>query len=277
MGSRARAHEGNEPLSGDAVPGEAAPREAVPGADDFWGEGAAAVHGAIQPPAHRVDAPAAPPTRVRLRPPPRRPWGFSVRPPARGTDRPGIPWRVAIAAVVAACLVVVGAIGLAEGGGRRSAGDGRLPARGATADVRLSGSGEARQLGPTAGGRPIAGLLHSAQVTRAEEKQQEEARRRAAARRHHRLVLARAAARERRRRRETRRHRAVTASGTSSAASTATTPTVTPAPSTAPTTTAPSATSAGSSVSSGTSTTSTHHSAFGATGLLGAGHSSGDS
>src|SRR5581483_4048684 len=98
--------------------------ETVPGADDFWGEGAAAVHGAIQPSARHAKPPAAdPPTRARPRPPvARRAWGFAIGPAPRSTVIGDVPVRprTLAAAVIVACLIAIGAIGLAEGGARRS-------------------------------------------------------------------------------------------------------------------------------------------------------------
>ena len=272
MGSRARAREGVE-----AVPGE----ETVPGADDFWGEGAAAVHGAIQPSArHTADEPAAAaarPTRVRARRPrARRPWGFSVSPPPRRgllacvRLRP----RVGLVAAVVMCLVVAAAIGLTEGGGHPSSVGRSTVAR---------GSADARPLTPTAGGLPAAGFLNTTWVARAEVstmKAREQAAARARAKRRR---LARERAERKRRREAAKRHsstRRTNPPATSSnppVVSTSTAPTESTTPSVAPTTTTPAATSAGSAGSSSTHTTSTHRSAFGQTGLLGAGHSSGDS
>jgi hypothetical protein len=257
MGSRARAREREE---------------IIPGADDFWGEGAAAVHGAIQPSARHADrTTTVPPARVRARRPlPRRPWGFTVRPAPRresiGSLR--VRPRIVALAVAVTCLVAVAAIGLAEGGGHP-------PTTNALVNGHGHGSGEKYLLGPTAGGLPSAGLLASARIARADLSKQE-ARERAAARRaratHRRLLREMAA---RRRRRGAAKHDAPTTSSGSPVTSTPTSPTETTAP--PPTTTTPTATSAGGSGSSGTHVTSTHHSAFGQSGLLGAGHSSGDS
>ena len=261
MGSRARAREGDE---------------AVPGADDFWGEGAAAVHGAIQPAARQTDAPAAaPPVRVRgHRPRARRAWGFSVSPaPRRGlTARVPVRPRIAAIAVVVMCLVAAAAIGLTEGGGRP-------PNVGRSTVAR--GSAGSHPLEPTAGGLPAAGFLNTAWVARAEVSTTK-AREQAAARaRANRRRLARRAAR--RRRREAAEHHSSTrstnapaSSSNSQESSTSTTPMETTTQSVAPTTT-PAATSASGAGSSSTHATSTHRSAFGQTGLLGAGHSSGDS
>jgi len=182
MGSRARARDGGGTESGAT---ESITEETVPAADDFWGEGAAAVHSAIQPSSGRAMTPPssaaerddssdrlkAPSRRLRTdrtRPHSRRAWGFSVRStpavahrstgPAKrfgapfGVGRPGWFRRrtVAIAAAIA-CLLAVSAVGLAEGGGHPS-----RAARGLSAVIAVPGSGEEHQLGPTAGGLPIA-------------------------------------------------------------------------------------------------------------------------
>ncbi len=150
MGSRARARESEE---------------TVPGADDFWGEGAAAVHGAIQPSARHAEPPAAtaaPSAHPRpRRPRARRPWGFSVPPGPRSGLSARVPLRPRIAAIalVVACLVAAATIGLIEGGGQK-------PMTGHSAAVR--GSADAPQLRPTAGGLPAAGYLNPAWVARAE-------------------------------------------------------------------------------------------------------------
>ncbi len=260
MGSRARAHEGED---------------TIPGADDFWGEGAAAVHGAIQPSARHVDGTAtAPAPRVRARQPrARRPWGFSARsaphrvPVGQVRVRP----RMAVLGIAVACLVAAAAIGLAEGGGHRSP---------VAAIATRTASGAARELGRTAGGLPVAGLLASARIARADLAKEEAAAATAAAARakHRRLARENSTrARARARRREAATHHTPTTSRGAPVTSSVTSPAQTAAPPAAPTTTTSSATSAGSSGSSGTHATSTHHSAFGQSGLLGAGHSSGDS
>lgn len=265
MGSRARARERDE---------------TVPGADDFWGEGAAAVHGAIQPSARHADEPAtpsAPPTHPRpRRPRARRPWGSSVSPAPRRGLIARVPLRPRLAAIVAVvtCLVAIATIGLIEGGGH--------PSRTGRNTV-VRGSADAHRLRPTAGGLPAAGFLNTAWVARAEVSTAKARDRAAARERATRRRLAR------RRRARMRRHEAIkhrssttsssppTTSSNSPVTSTPTSPTETIAPSTAPASTTPAATAGGSTGSSGTHATSTHHSAFGQTGLLGAGHSSGDS
>jgi hypothetical protein len=266
MGSRARARESEE---------------TVPGADDFWGEGAAAVHGAIQPSARHTDAavtPPAPPAHIRPRRQrrARRPWGFSVSSGPRRRLITRVPLRPRLVAVMAvvACLITVATIGLMEGGGHPAS-------RGRSAAAR--GSADARQLTPTAGGLPAAGFLNTAWVARAEDSTLKARGRGAArARSKRRRLVRRRRAREHRHE-ATRQRSSTTSSNPPSTASgspvtsTPTSPTETSAPSTAPTSTTPAATSAGSAGSSGTHATSTHHSAFGQSGLLGAGHSSGDS
>lgn len=271
-------------------------QETVPTAGDFWSAGAAAVHGAIQPSGKRTETSASPaastqapprrPQTRRTRSIPRRAWGFTARPVAaepRGFRVRLRPRAVAITAGLA-CLLAAAAIGLAEGGAPST-----TPGQRASASVGATGSGDQRLLGLAASGLPRTGSHTSAasptvDSQRAASHKKAEARAQAAARaraRARRRRLARLkAARARRRHQASTHHAAATSGGspaTSGSSPTATTPppvTQTTPPPTEPTTTStPTATATGGSgASNHSSPTPTHPHAFGATGVLGAGH-----
>jgi len=313
MGSRARASEPDGDARGERDDRSDADAP-IPAAGDFWGAGAAAVHDAIQPAgarsnggapagaeagsslraradggataAARVQAPRRAAERRRRRARSRRPWGFVAHgaaslPPVRGiTFRP----RTAAASAAVVSLLTLAAIGMAERGGP----GGSVPHRSPT---------EAAIGGRSHGDPSAAGLLrrgagapaHDAPADRTTTPRITTAARarsiaRARARRHERARLRRY--RERRHRAHRTRsgagHVFATSGGSGAQptqptqpTSTATSPPQTTA--TEPTSTGPTVTSASGSGSSPTHTTSTHHSAFGAGGLLGAGHSSGAS
>src|SRR5579875_3983675 len=150
MGSRARER---DPEGGDALGREAA----VPAAGDFWSGDAGAVHGAIRPSGGLTSAPVSEdPLRAhrvrsrRLGSISRRPWGFTVR-AAASMPRGRRVWprpRAMAATGVAACVLGMAAIGLAEGGGRRGAGAAH---RSGTA-FAMSGSSQADRSGLVTGG-----------------------------------------------------------------------------------------------------------------------------
>lgn len=277
-------------------------QETVPTAGDFWSAGAAAVHGAIQPSGKRTETSAsptastqAPPRRPRTRRTrsiPRRPWGFSARTAAAEPLDPRIRLRPRAVAITAglACLLAAAAIGLAEGGAPSTTHGQRT-----SASVGATGSSHQRLLGLAASGLPRTGSHTSVanptvDSQRAASHKKTEARAQAAARaraRARRRRLARLKAARARRRHQTSTRRAAATSGRSPATSgtspttsgsspTETTPppvTQTTPPPTEPTTTSPTVTSAaGAGSTSHSAPTTTHPHAFGATGVLGAGH-----
>src|SRR5581483_10697883 len=188
---------------------------------------------------------ADPPTRARPRPPvARRAWGFAIGPAPRSTVIGDVPVRprTLAAAVIVACLIAIGAIGLAEGGARRSG-----PRRQANANVVGTGSSTAWQLEPATGYRPLAESLRSARImtlaqgkeTRAKVRAEATARAQAEARarvRDHQLARQRAA---RKRHDASRQHHITTASSSPSVSPTVTSPTETTAPPTVPTSSTP--------------------------------------
>jgi hypothetical protein len=298
MGPRARARaagaEGGAERQTNGVGGRepGSPEAPVPAAD-FWGGGAAALHDAIQPP----DTPRAQPqppggsarTRGHRASRPhravRRAWGFAAAPvPSRAVRVPAwIDIRAAAVGAVIVCVLVVAGIGIAEGGRRAAPTGGRLEASRSTP---VAASAQRGQLGALAGGLPrpsrTRGEPHRARAPRADPVRRTRTRRRLASRREARHRSAPGHARQvNRAAHHVTAHSPTVPVTTATAAGTTTA--APPAPSPLPTATTPvTSTTAPTTSSSGSGSSSpapapTHRSAFGQSGLLGAGHSSGDS